>query len=182
MLKSSSTCTSLIAFLLLYVWDRKAHNRKLGLQDGYCQNCHTALGKQSYRKTSTGKQNVAMIEDYINADKLYRQHLENYRKKLPFCQPASIHQVDREAFKTSGDYLLYQKEAGEQYSGFCVDQVTPLNCHITGTMHAKIHFAEFLVELGFVLAQRVEELHPGLECTHLFSPYGFLVSRMSLSV
>jgi hypothetical protein len=103
-----------------------------------------------------------MIEDYINADKLYRKHLENYRKKLHRCQPASIHQVDREAFKTSGDYLLYQKEAGEQYSGFCVDQVTPLDCHITGTMHAEIHFAEFLVEFGFVLAQRVEELHPGL--------------------
>ena len=151
-----------ITFLLLYVWDRKAHNRKLGLRDGYCQNCNAALGKQSYRTTSKGKQNIAMIKDYINADKLYRKHLENYRQKLHRCQPATIHEVDREAFKTSGDFLMYQKEAGEQFNGFCVDQVTPLDCHITGTMHAEIHFAEFLVELGLVLAQRVEELHPGL--------------------
>ena len=37
----------------------------------------------------------------------------------------------------------------------------------------KIHFAEFLVELGFVLAQRVEELHPRLGVHAFFKSLRF---------
>ena len=33
---------------------------------------------------------------------------------------------------------------------------------MTGTLHAEIHIAEHLVELALTLAQRIEELHPGL--------------------
>ena len=34
--------------------------------------------------------------------------------------------------------------------------------HLTRTLHAEIRIAKFLVELGFVAAEAVEEKHPGL--------------------
>ena len=152
-----------IELLLLYVWDRKAHNRKLGLRDTYCQNCHTSLGKEFYRDLAASKtKRQATLQDYIEADKLYRKHLELFRQKIPRGQPDTIHEVDRDAFKESLDYLSYVKQAGPQYNGFCIDQVTPLECHVTGTLQAEILVAEFLVELALVLAQQVEQLHPNL--------------------
>ena len=153
-----------VEFIFLYVWDRKAHNRKLGLRDNYCQSCHTVLGKESYRDMRTKACHQATLEDFIVADKIYRKYIEEYRCKMEHRKPATIHEVDRDDFKNSPQYLLklYQKEAGMQYNGFCVDQVTPLAHHLTGTLHAEIHIAEFLVELGYVCAEAVEEKHPGL--------------------
>ena len=143
-----------ILFLMLYVWDRKAHNRKLGLRDTYCQNCHAALGKESYRdiRKSKGRRCKATIQDYIEADKSYREHIEKYRKKKSHCQAESIHEVDRDSFKASQEYLSYQKTVGPQFSGFCIDRISPLECHLTGTLHAEIHVAEFYIELALILA------------------------------
>ena len=62
-----------VTFSQWYVWDRKAHNRKLGLRDTYCQGCHAALGKETYLDIVPSKNSTpATLEQYIKADELYR--------------------------------------------------------------------------------------------------------------
>ena len=109
-----------------------------------------------------GTRYQSTLGDFITADKLYRKYIEQYRCTIKRGKPATIHEVKRDDFKSSQEYLMYQKEAGMQYNGYCIDQFTPLEHHLTGTLHAEIHIAEFLVELGFVAAEAVEEKHPGL--------------------
>ena len=151
-----------VSFVLFYVWDRKAHNRKLGLRDGYCQNCHAALGKESYKNCFEPTRKSATLTDYIAADEQFRNSLEDFRQTKKRAMPDSIHHIDFDEFKESSEYMKYEEKVGRQYFGFCVDKHTPLEYHITGTLHSEIHFAEFLMELGYILAQEVERLHPGL--------------------
>ena len=63
-------------------WDIKCLDKKLSKKTGYCLKCDGAIRVESYQdlvNKATVKPVFTTLEDYINADKIYTQHVEAYR-------------------------------------------------------------------------------------------------------
>ena len=60
--------------------------------------------------------------------------------------------------------------SGNPVSGFCIVQISPLECHLAGILHTEIDIAELYTELALIFAQHIEDLHSG------FGVYSFIQS------
>lgn len=100
---------------------------------------------------------------YVQKDKIFRKHVLQYSKTLNHgFGVADYHEANLKEFKKSPHHARFTSEAGEQFSSYFSDNVTPLAHHLTDTLHLLICCMTACMQLLIIAAQRVEDVIPGL--------------------
>lgn len=100
---------------------------------------------------------------FVQKDKVFRKYIAEYSKTINHGVGVSdYHEADMKEFKKSPHHARFIAEAGDLFSSYYSDRITPLSHHLTDTLHLLICCMTACMQLLIVAAQRVEDVIPGL--------------------